>query len=226
MNVQIQYGPAYAAAVVHLVRGEELIAEGGSFVCSSSGVRKDIRIAGSVAKAIARKAMGNESFLLTRFQAEMDGAWVMLAPKFPGDIARVDIPPEGLLVQPGAYLAHMGDVDVSARPGTVGRFVGQEGAFAVTLRGRGTALLTSYGAIQQFTLGPGEVMEVDAGHYVAAGTNVKYKIGTFGGVATAALSGEGLVATLTGPGPVFIQTRSPSQLRSWLHATPSSRGTA
>jgi uncharacterized protein (AIM24 family) len=37
-----------------------------------------------------------------------------------------------------------------------------------------------------------------------------------GGARVAAMSGEGIVARLTGPGPVFIQTRAEQGLTSWL----------
>lgn len=202
--------------VVYLDQFEEVYAESGALVVMSAGVKTDARMAGGVVRSAARKFLGQESFFVTRFRGDEPGSWVAFAPGFPGDIADVEVPSEGLIVQPGSYLAHSSGVQLSASPGSFSKLLGREGAFVVTLKGEGHAWITSYGALQRFDLSANQSLVVDSGHFVAATGQVGYKIGTLDGVVTSALSGEGLVATVSGPGSVWIQTRAPREFQSWL----------
>lgn len=216
MDIQVVHRPAYAMAVVNLEYGERFWSESGAFVSMNSRVKVRPAMPGGVFRSAARKVLGGESFFLTGYEALQSGAWVTLAPAFPGDICDVEVPEDGLVIQAGSYLGHSEGVTQGTEYGGLARIAGKEGAFLVTLDGEGHALLSSYGAIQRFDLGPGDELIVDTGHFVASGRSVEYRIGTLQGVTTSVLSGEGLVAQLRGPGPVFTQTRSPVELRSWL----------
>lgn len=59
-------------------------------------------------------------------------------------------------------------------------------------------------------------MIVDTGHLVAWDHTVDIEVGALGSAAAAAASGEGLVARVTGPGRVWVQTRKEQQVGSWL----------
>lgn len=216
MQFSITHKPSYSMAVAYLTVGDELYAESGAFVAMNTAVSVSAFLKGGVVESAKRKFLAKESLFITRFRGLAEGAWVALSPAYPGDIDEVEVPPEGLVVQPGSYLAHTAGVKLGTEVGTLARIIGREGAFVVTLRGEGKALLSSYGGLQRFDLAEGQRMVVDTGHYVASGQNVRYDVGLLEGVTTSVLSGEGLVATLTGPGPVFIQTRSPQELNSWL----------
>lgn len=216
MKFDIKHRPSYSMAVAYLSVGDDLFAESGAFVAMNTAVRVRAFLKGGVVASAKRRFLAKESLFITHFRGLAEGAWVAVAPAYPGDIAEVEVPPEGLFVQPGSYLAHTGGVRLDTAVGSVARLVGREGAFVVTLNGEGKALLSSYGAIQRFDLQPGQRMVVDTGHYVASGQHVQYEVGLLEGLTTSMFSGEGLVSTLTGPGPVFIQTRSPQELQSWL----------
>jgi uncharacterized protein (AIM24 family) len=57
------------------------------------------------------------------------------------------------------------------------------------------------------TLAAGESITVSTGHLAAFGSTVDYDIEYVGGVRKALFSGEGVfMTTLTGPGPVLLQT--------------------
>jgi uncharacterized protein (AIM24 family) len=77
-------------------------------------------------------------------------------------------------------------------------------------------LVSSYGAIEQRQLGQGEVLKIDTGHIVAFTEGIGYDVAKVGGWKSTLLSGEGLVATFTGPGDLWIQTRSPADFLGWL----------
>jgi uncharacterized protein (AIM24 family) len=59
-------------------------------------------------------------------------------------------------------------------------------------------------------------MVVDSAHLVGFDEGIQLRIKMLGGALTSGITGEGLVAEITGPGRVWIQTRSEAALGSWL----------
>ncbi len=57
---------------------------------------------------------------------------------------------------------------------------------------------------------------VDSSHLVAFDNSLQVQTRSVGGLKSTLLSGEGLVIELTGPGRLFIQTRSPQALINWI----------
>jgi uncharacterized protein (AIM24 family) len=82
--------------------------------------------------------------------------------------------------------------------------------------GTGTLVVSSYAAIHEMDLGPGESQTVDTGHLVAFDEGMGFNVRIVGGVKSTLFSGEGLVVDLTGPGKVLMQTRSDDAFLSWL----------
>ena len=76
--------------------------------------------------------------------------------------------------------------------------------------------MSSYGAIRFTTLAPGEAITLDTGHVVAFDASVQYKVRKAGSWKSTILGGEGLVTDFTGPGRERLQTRSSSDLISWI----------
>ena len=111
-----------------------------------------------------------------------------------------------------------------------------EGLFLLTVDGSGLLLLSSFGAIHQKQLKPGEEYIVDTGHIVAFESSVQYQLekatgktqglgGFLKGMVQAGLSGEGFVCRYRGPGRVYIQTRQmPSFARQLIPFLPKSGG--
>lgn len=172
---------------------------------------------GGVSKAFLRREVGGESLFSTKYTAGVHGAWVALAPRYPGDIQLCEVAPgEDLLIQAGSLLGHTEGITVDVKWAGVRNVVLREGATVLRAHGDGGVLIASYGGLQRFDLAEGEDMVVDTGHLVAYGIDVSMKVGMLGGARVAAMSGEGVVARLTGPGPVFIQTRAEQGLANWL----------
>jgi uncharacterized protein (AIM24 family) len=65
-------------------------------------------------------------------------------------------------------------------------------------------------------LNAGEKFVVDTGHLVTFEEQVRYDIKKVAGWKSTPLSGEGLVAELTGPGNINLQSRSQDSFLSWL----------
>jgi uncharacterized protein (AIM24 family) len=82
--------------------------------------------------------------------------------------------------------------------------------------GTGTLLVSSYGAVFEKILGAGEKYIVDTSHLVAFDGSMNVQPKPIGGLKSTLFSGEGFVIELTGPGRIYIQTRSPQALINWI----------
>lgn len=218
MRVDIQCKPSYALAYCYLEVGEAMRAESGAMVAMSDGISVGADAGpGGAVKGLFRKTLGGESFFMARYTANVFGAWVAVAPRFPGDITQVEIMPNSpLVVEAGATLAISEGLSEDVKFAGFGNVLLREGVTMQRISGRGTVLIGTYGGMQHFSLGEGEGMVVDTGHLVGYTESMKVKVGPLSGLATSVLSGEGLVARLSGPGEVFIQSRAEQQLQDWL----------
>jgi uncharacterized protein (TIGR00266 family) len=216
MDVDIRYSPAFAMAVVSLPPGAEIKAEAGAMTSMSGGVEIQTQAQGGMLRGLRRSLLGGESFFINTFRAPAGGE-VSVTATLPGDI--VHLPLNGstpLMVQSGSWLASEPGIDVDTKWGGARSFFSGEGLFMLRCTGVGDMLVSSYGAIEQRNLGPGEVLKIDTGHIVAFAEGIGYQVEKVGGWKSTLLSGEGLVATFTGPGTLWMQTRSPADFLSWL----------
>ncbi len=205
MEWRIDHRPAYSLLRLHLTRGESVWFEAGAYVYHKGSVEFRTT-SGGIGAALKRALLGGESFFLNQAIAKGDTE-LGLAPAVPGDIAAVEFS-GALLVQDTSYLAHVGRVRVTTRwMGIRGLFAEGE-AFWLSLEGEGLAFLASYGGVEEHRLGVGEKMTVDNGHIVALDASVGMRIRKFGGLKSFLFGGEGLVVELTGPGRVWIQSRT------------------
>ncbi|MFQ5875603.1 MAG: TIGR00266 family protein [Dehalococcoidia bacterium] len=215
MEYDILYRPSYSLAVVSLRRSEEIVVEAGAMVSMSPGIQIETKARGGILGGLARSFLGGESFFLNTFKAEEPGE-VTLAPSLPGDVVHLELKDETLLVQSGSYMACSSDISVDTTWGGAKTFFSKEGFFLLKLEGRGDLFLSSYGAIHEKELKNGERYIVDTGHMVAFDQGVGYQVTRVGGLKSTLFSGEGLVVELTGPGRIYIQSRSTDAFLSWL----------
>lgn len=217
MRVDLAGQPAYTIAYCILDAGETLSCEPGAMVALSGGISVRTQLPGGFVSAAMRKAFADEKFFAAAYAAEVHGAWVAIAPRYPGDVAVLEVRPGAeLAITSGSLLAHTGAVELDVRFAGVREFLLKEGVTVVAATGDGQVLIGSYGALQCVTLGDGETLVVDTGHLVAWDRDLELRIGPLSGVVSSALTGEGLVGQFTGPGRVWVQTRAEQQLRSWL----------
>jgi uncharacterized protein (TIGR00266 family) len=217
MQTEILYRPAYSMAVVRLDGHESIRVEAGAMVSMSDGVTLETKAAGGILSSLKRSLLGGESFFMNEYQAPAQGGVITLAPALPGDMVMLDARPgEALLVQSGSFVASSSGVEVDTKFGGAKTFFASEGLFLLKCSGEGQLLLSSYGAIHDLQLAPGERYTVDTGHLVAFGETLGFSVRAVGGLKSTLFSGEGLVVDLTGPGRVLMQTRSSDAFLSWL----------
>jgi uncharacterized protein (TIGR00266 family) len=215
MKFEVKYGPAYALGSIALDSGEEVQAVSGAMVSMSSGITIETGVRGGVMAGLRRSVFGGESFFINKFTAAEPGE-VTMAPPLPGDVIAIDLTGEELFVHSGAFLAATSDVQIDTKWGGAKTFFSGEGLVLLKLSGNGTVLVSSFGAIEERNLAAGESHRVDTGFIVGFAATVGYNVEKSGGWKTTLLGGEGLVVNLTGPGQVYMQTRSPEDFVQWL----------
>ena len=216
MKVEIKYQPSYSLAIARLDSNETIRVEAGSMVAMSAGVTLETKAAGGLLASLKRSVLGGESFFVNTYQAPPSGGEIMLAPPLPGDLAVIDLKGESLLVQSGDYVASSQGIEVDTKFGGAKTFFASEGLFLLKCSGTGMLILSSYGAIHERMLTPGEKFTVDTGHLVAFPEGIGFVVRAVGGLKSTLFSGEGLVVDLTGPGKVLMQTRSTDAFLTWL----------
>jgi len=211
-------------ARVHLETGQEIYAEAGKMIYKSANVDWQTRMTGQtlsqkILGAIKRKLMG-ESLLFTYFQATGAPGEVGFAGHYPGKIQVFELAPgQTIMVQRDGFLFAQSSVtlDIALVRRLGAGLLGGEGFILQKLTGPGAVFVHAGGDHVDFTLGPGETLQVQTGHLVAFEPTVNYDIQMVGSIRTAIFGGEGLfLTTLTGPGRVILQSMTLERLRHEL----------
>ena len=219
MEVEILYRPSGSVANILMKAGESLQVESGAMVALSPTLEMETQAKGGLIKSISRSIFGGESFFLNTYTARKSDERIFLAPPLLGDISAVDLHNQTMLVQSGSYLASSNGLNLDTEwTGAKGFFAG-EGLVMLEVTGTGKLIFSSYGAIHPVTLNAGEKIVVDTGHLVAIDKKVEYHIKKIAGWKSTLFSGEGIVAEITGPGQLYLQSRSQDSFLSWLIAS-------
>lgn len=210
-------------ARVRLKDGQEVYAEAGRMVYKTPNVAWDTRMTGQtltdkILGALKRTFTG-ESLFVTYFRAAAAGE-VGFAGSYPGRIQAFDLAAgQSVLAQRDAFLFAQPSVQFNiALVKRLGAgFFGGEGFILEKFTGPGLVFIHAGGDFVEFTLNPGETLQVETGCIVAFDESVTYDIQFAGGIKTAIFGGEGLfLATLTGPGRVLLQSMTLQKMRREL----------
>jgi uncharacterized protein (TIGR00266 family) len=211
-------------AKVHLQVGQEIFAEAGKMIYKSANVDWTTRMAGQsigdkIIGAIKRKLMG-ESLFFTYFRASAGAGEVGFAGSYPGKIQVFELAAgQTIMVQRDGFLFAQSTVtlDIALVKRLGAGLLGGEGFILQRLTGPGAVFVHAGGDHVDFTLGPGEMLQVQAGHLVAFEPSVTYDIQMVGSIRTAIWGHEGMfLTTLTGPGRVILQSMTLERLRHEL----------
>jgi uncharacterized protein (TIGR00266 family) len=206
---------------------ETVIAEAGVMNYMEDGIKFETKMGdGSKPKqgffsklgAVGKRVLTGESLFMTHFTNEGRGRRkVGFAAPYPGRILPLDLSEhdEKILCEKGAFLCAAFGTEVGIafqKKLGVGLF-GGEGFILQKLEGDGLAFLHSGGTIIERDLREGEILRVDTGCLVAMEQDVEYNIEKAGNLKSMFFGGEGLfLATLEGPGKIWIQTLPFSRL--------------
>jgi uncharacterized protein (TIGR00266 family) len=225
---------------VTLDPGEMVTAEAGSMMYMTAGIQMETVFGdpsqesqgffGKMMSAGKRMLTGESLFLTTFSNASRQRQIVAFASPYPGKILPFHLDQLGgeIICQKDAFLCGARGVQVSiAFQKKIGAALfGGEGFIMQRLAGDGVALVHAGGTLVEKVLAPGETIKLDTGCLVALQPSVNYDIGFVGGFKNTLFGGEGLfLATLTGPGRVWLQSLPFSRLagRVLAHAGPGGK---
>jgi uncharacterized protein (TIGR00266 family) len=220
MQQQIRHNPDFGVVQVMFDQpGESLITEAGAMVGRDSAMQMQTNMQGGLGAALKRKMLGGESIFQNTFTATAPGQTLWFAPASEGSIQMIEMQPGmELFLQSGAYLASTPGVTLDTKwQGAKGFFSG--GLFLLRATGQGLLWFSTYGGCHTVDVGqqyPSYI--VDNTHMVAFTSGLQYQVQKVGGMKSLFLSGEGLVCNFQGRGRVWLQTRNPSSLASFLNA--------
>jgi len=224
---------------IELDPNETVIAEAGSMMMMDDniemntilgdGSKESEGIFNKLFSAGKRVLTGESLFMTTYTHRGMNKARVTFASPYPGKIIPLDLSTFNgkVICQKEAFLCAAKGVSVGIefqkRLG-VG-FFGGEGFIMQKLEGDGLAFLHAGGTIIKKSLKPGETLNVDTGCLVALSSTVDYNIRLQKGIKNTLFGGEGLfIATLSGPGDVWIQSMPFSRLADKIYSRMPSQG--
>jgi len=226
---------------IELDPGESAVAEAGSMMYKDGVVAMET-VFGDGSKAsgggfmdklvgAGKRLITGESLFTTMFShAGSSGkAKVAFAAPYPGTIVPMTLSNYGgrIICQKDSFLC-------AARGVSIGLFFqkkimtalfGGEGFIMQKLEGDGLVFVHAGGAIMERELAPGERLDVDTGCVVALTQTVNFEVKPVGGVKSMLFGGEGMfLATLTGPGKVWIQSLPFSRLAGRMWSAMPQRG--
>ena len=233
------FGHEMQFAEVALDPGEMVIAEAGSMMYMTAGIKMETVFGDpsqqqqgffdKVMTAGKRMLTGESIFMTTFSNVANKREVVAFASPYPGKIIPFHLDRLGgeMICQKDAFLCGARGVQVSiAFQKKIGvALFGGEGFIMQRLTGDGVALVHAGGTLLEKVLAPGETIKLDTGCLVALQPGVNYDIGFVGGIKNTIFGGEGLfLATLTGPGKVWMQSLPFSRLAGRVLANAGSRG--
>ncbi len=219
MHTEILHNPDFGVLRVRFDQpGEEISSEAGAMVGRDTAVQMRTNLQGGFGGALKRKLLGGESLFQNTFTGTMPGQSVWIAPAAEGTVESVTLQPGvEIFLQSGAYLASTPGVVLDTKwQGAKGFFSG--GLFLLRAFGQGQLWFSTYGGLHTVDIGsqyPGYIC--DNSHMVAFTSGLAYNVRKLGGLKSLFFSGEGLVCEFSGQGRLWMQTRNPAALASFLH---------
>lgn len=214
MRYEVTAPGSYPALEVALEPGEKLVAEAGAMAWMDPAIQVTTSTRGGVLSGLKRSVLGGESFFQNEYTTTQPGAKISLVAGQPGDIMVTEMEGQRLMLERGAYLASAPTVTVDAKfQGLKGLFA--EGMFVLQASGTGPMFWTGYGDIQEIQVS-GEYV-VDNGYAVAWDASLNYSVTKSGKKIRAFLFADQLVMKFSGHGRVWVQSRSPTALSSWVY---------
>lgn len=209
------WGEQLPAVTMQLEAGESVYTQRGGLSWMSDGISMETNMKGGLGKALGRLFSGESLFMAT-YTAQRPGTHITFASSMPGNILAFNVGPgREYIAQKSAFLCAQPGVTLSAEitRGLKGGLFGGEGFILQRYSGQGLVFLELDGAIREYNLAPGEVLKVDTGNVAAFEASVNYSAEMVKGFANVLFGGEGLfLTTLQGPGKVWLQTMSISEL--------------
>ena len=219
MNSQVQ-GTVMPVLELSLENGESVFSESGELGWISAAVQMRTGTSvggqqGGLFGALGRALAGGTLFM-TEYTAVGGPGLAVFTTKLPGQIVPVELDgSRGYLVHRHGFLAAQLGVQFSVgfQQSLGAGIFGGTGFRMQRLGGKGTAWVELNGEVITYDLQAGNTLRIHPGHVGMFEEGMAFQITTVPGIQNALFGGTGLfLATLTGPGKVWLQSMTMSRL--------------
>ena len=213
-------GTLLPALEITLNPNEQVFAESGElgWISASIQLRTSTSAGGQQGgfMAVLGRAVAGGTLFMTEYSAVGGPGLVAFTAKLPGQIMPLEVTPQQ------SYLVHrhgfmcgtpgvLFSVGFNQRLGA-GIF-GGTGFRMQRISGQGLAFIEMHGEVVVYDLQPGNTLRVHPGHVAMFQEGVQFNVTTMPGIKNALFGGDGIfLATLTGPGRIWLQSMTLSRL--------------
>jgi uncharacterized protein (TIGR00266 family) len=212
-------GTVMQSLEVRLAQGESMYTESGGMAWMTDGIDMKTSGKGGIGKSIGRMLSG-ESLFMTTYTCRVSQGMITFTPESPGKVIPLNLKAGfSMICQKDAFMCAQESVDLAMhfRKKLGAGLFGGEGFILQKLTGPGLAFVEIAGEVQMVELAAGEKLKIDPGHIARYEPTCDYDIEMIKGVMNWLGGGEGLfLATVTGPGKVWLQTMPLSNLAASL----------
>lgn len=202
-------GTTLPVVTVTLTPGQRIFSSSGGMSWMTQSVEMDTNTGGGLGRMFKRALSGESLFIVDYYVKGKEGE-VAFSAEFPGTILDLDLTEgQSVVVQKDSFMcAEKGvDLDLHFRKRLGAGLFGGEGFILQRLTGPGKAFVNFDGEILSKELQAEELLRVDTGHVAMFDPTVDFDVEIVRGFKNILLGGEGLfLATLRGPGKVYLQT--------------------
>jgi len=199
--------------------GEAVFTESGGMAWMRGQIDMETNTKGGIMKGLGR-ALAGESLFMTTYTCRSKKGLMVFTPEAPGKVMDFELAPgESLICQKDSFMVAQDGVklEIHFRRKLGAGLFGGEGFILQKVTGPGRVFLEVPGDVREYTLEAGQTIRVDPGHIAFFEPTVNYDIERVKGVKNIFFGGEGLfLATLTGPGRVWLQTMPLANLANKL----------
>jgi uncharacterized protein (TIGR00266 family) len=218
------HGSDMQATEIHLEPKQTVRAEPGAMMFKEEGITMHTKTDGGIMAGVKRMFTGESFFISSFINDTTKNRSVTFAAPYPGKIIPLNLAEynSAFYCQKNSFLCAGSEINVTiafTKKLGAGLF-GGEGFILQKLTGADIAFVHAGGTIIRRDLAQNERLDVDTGCIVGFQQTVAYDIRFIGGIRNTLFGGEGLfLATLKGPGTVYLQSLPLSRLADRLAAT-------
>jgi uncharacterized protein (TIGR00266 family) len=165
---------------------------------------------------VIKRVAGGGSIFMTEYRAMGTPGELAFATKLPGHIVPVEVAPgHEYMIHRHGFLCATPQIQlgVGFQQSLGAGIFGGDGFLLQRITGQGIAWLELSGELVVRDLQPGENLRVHPGHVGAFQSSVSFQITTVPGIKNMIFGGDGIfLASLTGPGRIWLQTLPISKL--------------
>lgn len=212
---------------IQLEASEAMYTESGGMAWMRGDINMETSTRGGLLRGLGRTLAG-ESLFMTTYSCQSGTCMVTFTPEAPGRIMPFELQPgQSIICQKDAFMAAQEGVklEMHFRKRLGAGLFGGEGFILQKITGPGFVFLEIAGDVREYQLEQGEILKVDPGHIALYEPSVDYDIAAVRGLKNVLFAGEGLfLATLRGPGKVWLQSMPLSNLAAKIRKYIPSKG--